>query len=230
MTATTTTTIQGVSVLSRQRKLGHHDEFELGLSPAGIEVRRPGRPVQQMSWDRVSEWEIEERKGFVVLTLRGRGATTPLLVPGWTLDDLEVLMRDITSDATAYQPNGPGPVMTDGKVAAAAAGAAASAPPAKTRPKPAPSKPARPKASPPKPAAVAAPAPLAATTAPVRETAPTPSRAERRQQAAREKRLRRLPWKTIATVALLGILATAVIVVLLQSAGIIDWSFLGPVA
>lgn len=221
MTATTTTTIQGVSVLSKQRKLAHHDEFELGLSPAGIEVRRPGRPVQQMSWDRVSEWEIEERKGFVVLTLRGRGATTPLLVPGWTLDDLELLMRNITTDATAYQPNGPGPVLTDGKVVAAAAGAAASAPPSKTKPKPAPSKPARPKASGATPAVAAAP---------VRETAPTPSRAERRQQAAREKRQRRLPGKTIATVVLLGILAAAVIVVLLQSAGIIDWSFLGPVA
>ena len=226
MTATTTTTIQGVSVLSKQRKLAHHDEFELGLSPAGIEVRRPGRPVQQMSWDRVSEWEIEERKGFVVLTLRGRGATTPLLVPGWTLDDLEVLMREVTSDATAYQPNGPGPVLTDGKVGAAAAGAAASTLPATTEPKLTPSKPARRKASP----AKQAPAPLAATAAPVRETAPTPSRAERRQQAAREKRQRRLPGKAIATVVLLGILATAIIVVLLQSAGLIDWSFLGPVA
>jgi hypothetical protein len=34
----------------------------------------------------------------------------------------------------------------------------------------------------------------------------------------------------VITVVLLGVLATAVIVVLLQSAGIIDWSFLGPVA
>jgi hypothetical protein len=32
------------------------------------------------------------------------------------------------------------------------------------------------------------------------------------------------------TVGLLAFLATAVIVVLLQSAGVIDWSFLGPVA
>jgi hypothetical protein len=34
----------------------------------------------------------------------------------------------------------------------------------------------------------------------------------------------------VVAVVLLGALATAVIVVLLQSAGIIDWSFLGPVA
>jgi hypothetical protein len=37
-------------------------------------------------------------------------------------------------------------------------------------------------------------------------------------------------WKILVTVALLGALATAVTVVLLQSAGVISWSFLGPVA
>ncbi len=114
MSATTTTTIQGVSVLSRQKKRGGTDVFELGLSPTGIEVRRPGRPVQQLSWDRVSEWEIEERKGYLLLTFRGRGATTPLVVPGWSLDDLELLIRDITVHATTYVPEGPGPVVTDG--------------------------------------------------------------------------------------------------------------------
>jgi type II secretory pathway pseudopilin PulG len=34
----------------------------------------------------------------------------------------------------------------------------------------------------------------------------------------------------LVTVVILGVLATAVILVLLQSAGIIDWNFLGPVA
>jgi hypothetical protein len=34
----------------------------------------------------------------------------------------------------------------------------------------------------------------------------------------------------LVTVVLLGILATAVALVLLQSAGVIDWAFLGPVA
>src|SRR6185312_1491888 len=90
----------------RQKKRGH-DVFELVLSREGIEVRRPERPAQQMSWDRVAEWEIEERKGYVLLTLRGHGATTPLVVPGWTLDDLEVLMRDVTSGGTAHVPNVP---------------------------------------------------------------------------------------------------------------------------
>ena len=37
-------------------------------------------------------------------------------------------------------------------------------------------------------------------------------------------------WKPLVTIALLGILATAVTLVLLQSAGFIDWAFLGPVA
>ena len=36
------------------------------------------------------------------------------------------------------------------------------------------------------------------------------------------------PWKAVVTIALLGVLATAVTIVLLQSAGIISWSILGP--
>jgi hypothetical protein len=217
------TTIQGVSILSRQKKHGH-DVFELGLSQAGIEVRRPGQPVHQMSWERVSEWEIEESNGFVVLTLRGRGATTPLVVPGWTLDDLEVLMRDVTSDAATYKPDGPGPVVADGKARAGAARAATATP----APAPAPAPPA-PRAAAPEPAPAPAPAP------PAGERPPTLTRAERRQRADRRQRAERrapglVPWKVVATVVLLGALATAVIVVLLQSAGIIDWSFLGPVA
>lgn len=211
MSATTATTLQGVSLLTKQ-KARHPDKFELVLSHAGIEVRRPDRPVQHMSWDRVSEWEIEECKGYLLLTLRGRGATTPLVVPGWTLEALEVLMRDVTSDAASYQPKGPGPVVADGTN-----GRATAAP----RTAPAPS-------APPAPAAPAAPP--VATPAPAAKRRPTPTRAERRQQAVRVARRRAFPLKAVATVVLLGALATAVIVVLLQSAGVIDWSFLGPVA
>ena len=58
----------------------------------------------RMSWDRVSQWEIEERRGGVLLTLRGGGAITPLVVPGWTLDDLEAVMRD---DGRPRLPAGP---------------------------------------------------------------------------------------------------------------------------
>ena len=222
MTATTTTTIQGVSVLSKEKKHGHHDVFELGLSHEGIEVRRPGRPVQQMGWDRVSEWEIEEGKDYVLLTLRGRGAATPLVVPGWTIDDLAELMQDITSHTT-YEPDGsgPGPVIADGKATTAAVAASPPPPAATSSAPPAP------------PASSAPPASTAPTPAPARKKPPVPTRAERRQQAELEKRERRqlrVSWKPVVTVVLLGVLATAVIVVLLQSAGVIDWSFLGPVA
>jgi hypothetical protein len=37
-----------------------------------------------------------------------------------------------------------------------------------------------------------------------------------------------VPWKAVVTLVLLGVLATAVTIVLLQSAGIISWSILGP--
>ena len=40
----------------------------------------------------------------------------------------------------------------------------------------------------------------------------------------------RLSWKAVATVVLLGVLAAAVTLVLLQSAGVISWGFLGPTA
>ena len=221
MTATATTTIQGVSVLSRQKKRGA-DRFELAVSPTGIEVRRPGRPVQQLTWDRVSEWEIEERKGYVVLTLRGRGATTPLVVPGWSLDDLEILMREVTSEATTNETNGASPVVTMPAVRAA--------PPAKAPPvaKPAP---VVPPVTAPTPAPT--PTPTPPVPAPAPSAAPTPSRAERRQRAPRPRRTRRqlqFGWKRVVTVALLVLLATAITLVLLQSAGVISWSFLGPVA
>ncbi len=99
MTATTTTTIRGVSIFSRQRRR-KADVFDVALSPEGIVIRRPGRADQQMGWERVSQWEIEERPGCVVLTLRGGGSVTPLKVTGWTLDDLETVMREATAGTT----------------------------------------------------------------------------------------------------------------------------------
>jgi anti-sigma-K factor RskA len=63
------------------------------------------------------------------------------------------------------------------------------------------------------------------------ETPAAPKRAERRQRTEEAARRHRLSsWRAVATVCLVAILATAVILVLLQSAGAIDWSFLGPVA
>jgi hypothetical protein len=57
----------------------------------------------------------------------------------------------------------------------------------------------------------------------------TPSQMERRWRI--RARSRPAPsWKTVATFVLLGLLATAVTLVLLQSAGVISWGFLGPTA
>ena len=47
--------------------------------------------------------------------------------------------------------------------------------------------------------------------------------------AAKGRGSRRLvPWKAVVTIVLLGVLATAVTIVLLQSAGVISWNVLGP--
>ncbi len=164
MNASTSATIHGVSILSKQGK-PPADVFDLALSPEGIAIQRPGRSDQHMSWERIAQWEIEERPDCVVLTLRGGGSVTPLMVQGWTVEDLETVMRETTGGGA-----GPATVVAD-----------------------------------------EAPAPRAA-----------------RRHAAR--RQRRSFWKPLVTVALLGLVVAAVVLVLLQSAGVISWSFLGPVA
>lgn len=196
MTSSTTTTIQGVSIFSRQRKR-KADVFDIALSPEGIVIRRPGRSEQHMTWERISQWEIDERAGCIVLTLRGGGSVTPLMVKGWTLEDLETVMRDATEGAS-------GPADVAGAPVAGAADEISHA----------------------APAAAIVPDAAALEAAPV-DTAPGHSRAARRRAARRPKRG---VWKPLVTIVLLGVLATAVAVVLLQSAGVISWSFLGPVA
>ena len=196
MTASTTTTIRGVSIFSRQRKR-KADVFDIALSPEGIAIRRPGRTEQRMTWERIAQWELEERPGCVVLTLRGGGSVTPLVVKGWSLEDLETVMRDAT-EATTGTDEGADPVP-------AAAGRSFLAEVAEA-PDPQPEQEPRDRE-------------------PARE--PVQPRAARRQ-AARPPR--RSIWKAIVTIVLLGVLATAVVVVLLQSAGVISWSFLGPAA
>jgi hypothetical protein len=197
VTASTTTTIRRVSIFSRQRKA---DVFDIVLSPDGIVVQRPGRSDQRMGWDRISEWEIEERPDCVVLTLRGEGSVTPLMVKGWTLENLETVMRNVTEGSTGPGGEAGAPV-TDAAPAADGVGDGVT------------------------PAAAAAHA-VEPPGEPV-ATPPLQSRVARRQAA---RRPRRGPWKSLVTIVLLGALATAVTVVLLQSAGVIDWSFLGPVA
>jgi hypothetical protein len=193
------TTIQGASILSGKRR-PRGDVFDIELSPDGIEIRRAGRPPTHMSWSEVSQWEIEERRGGVLLTLRGGGATTPLVVPGWAPDDLEAVMRTTagsSADAPASTPAG------DGAAADAAGGT-------------------------PGPVADV----FAATRAPAAHeieaaTPPGPAPNARRWRVRRPSAA---TWKSVVTVVLLGLLATAVTLVLLQSAGVISWGFLGPTA
>ena len=201
MTATTTTTIRGVSIFSRQRKR-KADVFDIALSSEGIVIQRPGRSDQHMTWDRIAQWEIQERPGCLVLTLRGGGSVTPLLVKGWTLEDLETVMRGATTSQPDVAATPADPAATPADPAAQAADGAA--PPADE-------------------AATAAEAPVGA--APVGPAGVPPAG---RRRAARRRR--RSIGRVLVTVVLLGILATAVTLVLLQSAGVINWAFLGPVA
>jgi hypothetical protein len=185
VTATTTTTIRGVSIFSRQRP-HKADLFDIALSSEGIAIRRPGRSEQHMTWERISQWELQERPGCVVLTLRGGGSVTPLMVKGWTLEDLETVMREATTGASDPPP---------------AAATVTSEPPASEPP---------------------------ASEAVEPEAAPGAVPRSARRHAAGPPR--RNAGRVFVTIVLLIALAAAVTLVLLQSAGVISWSFLGPVA
>jgi hypothetical protein len=217
VTATATTTIQNVSVLSRRRR--NDDLFDITLSPNGIDIQRPDRPAQHMGWDRVSEWEIEERKNDVLLTLRGGGASTPLVVPGWSVDDLEVLMRELTAGSIAYVPAEPA---DEEPAQAVGAGTAQLSP--ELSPEPPVDAPLHQTYEAAIPVVTEEAEALEAADADAGDAAPSGLAA----RAARRVRRGRSAWKPVVTVLLLGLLATAVILVLLQSAGIIAWSFLGP--
>ena len=174
MATTASTTIAGVSVLTGDERSSQL--FDLALSADGIEIRRADQPPRRMSWTRVSAWDVEQRRDDVVLTLRGDGATTPLRITGWSAEELEALLRSLTSRTTAAPEAVAAPGRDDDPVAESAA--------------------------------------------------PAASRQERRRRVRR----RRVGGKAVLTVVLLLVLATAVTLVLLQSAGVIDWGFLGRTA
>ena len=132
-----------------------------------------------------------------MLTLRGGGSVTPLMVKGWTLEDLETVMREATA-GTSGPADG-----TEAHVPTVADAAPVGAAPIGAAPDP----------------AIGQAIDPAAT--------PAQSRVARRQASQRPKRR---AWKPLVATVLLCILAAAVTVVLLQSAGTISWSFLGPVA
>jgi hypothetical protein len=164
--------------------------FDLELSASGIVILRPGRAPQHMAWERVSQWELEERRDHLLLTLRGDGAVTPLVVRGWSPQDLAAVMQEMTGSASTSAEAADADVPPDTE--------------AELRTSP---------GQEPKPADLAS-EPAAAHGA-----------------SLLWRRLRsQPPWKAVVTVGLLVALATAVTLVLLQSAGVISWSFLGPTA
>jgi len=211
VTASTTTTIQGVSIFSNQRKR-KADVFDIALSPEGIVIRRPGRSEQHMTWERISEWEIEERPGCVVLTLRGGGSVTPLLVKGWTLEDLETVMREATKGSAGTAAETDAPVEAGADAPASTEATADVVPDAATD--------------------VVAPVDAAGDVVAPVEAGPSDDAAGQPLAVGRHgaQRPRRGVWKPLVTVVLLGLVATAVALVLLQSAGVISWGFLGPTA
>jgi nucleoid-associated protein YgaU len=215
VTAATPTTIRGVSLLTPKRR-ADGAVFDIALSSDGIEIMRPGRPVQKMTWDRISAWEIEEHDEYVLLTLRGGGATTPIVVRDWTLDDLEVVMREVTTGTTGVIPASESEAVVAPGPAPAVAQAVA--------PVPAPA-PAGEEQGPQGAQAAEAAAGTAHATEP-----PAQSRSEWRRRRLGPRNVLRGGWRAVVTVVLLGLLAVAVTLVLLQSAGVIKWGFLGPVA
>jgi hypothetical protein len=96
-------TLTGVTRLSRGRG-GASEAFNVVLSGDGLEIRRPDEASRHLSWDGISEWEIEPRRGGVRLFLRGGGSVTPLSVPGWGVDELDAVLRELTAPATPADP------------------------------------------------------------------------------------------------------------------------------
>jgi hypothetical protein len=76
---------------------GGSEPFDIELSEAGLEIRHPGEAVRQLPWSEVSEWEMARRRGGVGLLLRGGGAVTALVVPGWRVEDLDGVLREVTA-------------------------------------------------------------------------------------------------------------------------------------
>ncbi len=226
MATTSSTTISGVSFLKDEQR-GTTDVFTLTLSVDGCDIRRRDRPMSHLAWARVTGWEVEARESGVLLTLRGTKASTALLVPGWTVDELEARLRALTENSRARGPEEALPLLGVATSLAPQArrDEAAAEPPAAepSAPEPAAATAATATAQPEEPTVDDTDA-AASTTGPeaARGNAPGPHR------PAKLSALIGAHGKVIVTVALLGVLAAAVTIVLLQSAGVISWSFLGP--
>jgi hypothetical protein len=89
-------TLKGATRATKGRRRGG-DVFSVVLAAPGVEIRRPGEPVRTMPWEGITEWEIERRRGGVRLFLRGGGAVTRIVVPGWNADELGAALLAATS-------------------------------------------------------------------------------------------------------------------------------------
>jgi len=84
-----------VTLATKGRRRGGN-VLSVVLASTGIEIWRLGEPVRTTPWERITEWEIENRRGGVRLFLRGGGSVTRLVVPGWTVEDLDAALRAAT--------------------------------------------------------------------------------------------------------------------------------------
>ena len=82
------------------------DVFEIVLSGGGIDFHRPNRPSATLTWDRISDWEIDRGEDDILLTLRGGGGDTALFVPGWSAADLGALLRQLSERPAARRRHG----------------------------------------------------------------------------------------------------------------------------
>jgi hypothetical protein len=89
-------TLKGVTLATKGRRRGG-DVFSVVLASSGVEIRHPGEPGRTMPWEQITEWEIERRRGGVRLFLRGGGAVTRIVVPGWNAEDLQAALWAATS-------------------------------------------------------------------------------------------------------------------------------------
>jgi hypothetical protein len=89
-------TLKGVTLATKGRRRGG-EVFTVVLASSGVEIRRLGEPVRTMPWERITEWEIERRRGGVRLFLRGGGSVTRIVIPGWNAEDLQAALLAATS-------------------------------------------------------------------------------------------------------------------------------------
>jgi hypothetical protein len=98
-------TLHGVTLFTKERGRTE-DVFDIAIGPEGIRILRPDQEVRLLEWSRVATWEIEQRRKRVLLILRGGGSVTPLMIPGWKVDDLDQVLQDMTAHLA---PSGVGP-------------------------------------------------------------------------------------------------------------------------